>query len=282
MERAIGDLDQLSDEALFEEISTGINHLIKGIDQLNSAALSLSRGDNEYPAKILGNLAEEEAAKILILVDAVRCPLDRRNDRARQLQYFYRHLPKGIYVEICKWGGILSFAEMKKAVDLERETHYLDGPNDVDWIFRNQILQKREDDLYVDYLRDNDDRRYWTSPVDNVVSSSFPYRSLASPVLHIATALASVGATSVNGLKIIAQIWRPIKMTPNFSIDEIQNLNRDTLLKLEIGGLLRSNAQDDCNTIIQSWPFPLYSLDLHETKVAKSELKDKQRRWQPT
>src|SRR5258708_34802793 len=114
MERAIAKLSQLSDVELFTETATGIEHIIKGVAELHSAARALSGAGNEYPARILGNLAEEEAAKVLILMDVIRCPRDRREERLRLLGYFYKHLPKGIYIEVCEWGGILTFRELTR------------------------------------------------------------------------------------------------------------------------------------------------------------------------
>jgi hypothetical protein len=48
-------------------------------------------------------------------------------------------------------------------VDLLRRNYYLDGPNDVDWLFRNEIMAEREERLYVDYV-ETDDGDMWISP----------------------------------------------------------------------------------------------------------------------
>jgi hypothetical protein len=45
-----------------------------------------------------------------------------------------------------------TLAELQEYVDNHREEFYLDGPNDVDWIFRNEVLEGREGALYVDYV----------------------------------------------------------------------------------------------------------------------------------
>ena len=273
MEKAINDLSQMSDENLFEEISAGIEQIVRGIDRLDGAARSLSIGSNEYPARILGNLAEEEASKILILIDAIRCPLDQREERSRSLRYFYDHLSKGIYAEVCNWGGILTFEEMKQAVNRERTALYLDGPNDVDWIFPNRILQGREDDIYVNYVRDDDTRRYWTSPVGAAENSLFPYHKRTPMVLRIANALFAVGVTSAAGLSVLAETWRPIRMTPDFDINQLREVNRRTLTALDAHGILRAAADNVYRTIAQSWPFPLYSLELRALKVDRGDLK---------
>jgi len=154
MERAIKDLCQLRDADLFKEIATGIGYIMDVVDGLDAAARRLSETGDHHPARVLGNLAEEEATKVPILVDAVRCPRTAQSERARMLGYFYDHLAKGIYAEVSKWSP-MDFAEVMRGVEHQRVEHYLDGPNDVDWIFPNRITQRREDDLYVGYVRDD-------------------------------------------------------------------------------------------------------------------------------
>ena len=78
MERAIKDLCQLPDARLFEEMATGIGHVVKVVGRLDAATHNLSEAGDHHAARILGNLAEEEAAKVLILLDAVRCPRKRQ------------------------------------------------------------------------------------------------------------------------------------------------------------------------------------------------------------
>ena len=143
MERAIKDLCQLADAELFGEVATGISHIVNNANRLDSAAAKLSENDHRHAARIVGNLAEEEAAKGLILLDAVRCPRNRSADRDRTLGYFYDHLAKGIYAEACGWRPA-DFAEVTRYVESERKEFYLDGPNDVDWIFPNRIDSSKQ------------------------------------------------------------------------------------------------------------------------------------------
>ncbi len=96
MERAIKELCRLPDSELFEEVATGIGHVVEVVGRLDAAALTLSEANHHHASRILGNLAEEEAAKALLLVDAVRCP--RQNNpkaMSRTIGSFYDHLAKG-------------------------------------------------------------------------------------------------------------------------------------------------------------------------------------------
>ena len=103
MERAIKSLASIPDAKLFEEVATGIEHVVDLVTRLDGAAHGLSESEQHHPARILGNLAEEEASKVLILVDAVRCPRQKQADKSRTLGYLYEHLAKGIYAQVCDW-----------------------------------------------------------------------------------------------------------------------------------------------------------------------------------
>ena len=280
MERAIKDLCQLPDAKFFEEVATGIGHVVEVVARLDPAAHKLSEAGDHHPARILGNLAEEEAAKVLILVDAVRCPRSKQAERSRTLGYFYDHLAKGIYTQVCHWRP-MDFAEVTRGVEQERVEYYLDGPNDVDWIFPNRITQQREDELYVGYIRDDSDEegqgeRYWVCPRNDDL---FGYRT--HPVIDVARALHQVGATAPAALTVVAEVWRPVEVRSEMRFDELERLNWRTLEVLEERGLLAA-APAEVNAVIRDrWPFPLWPLDLRVRKVEKEHLREVRRRWSP-
>ncbi len=280
MERAIKDLCQLSDASLFEEVATGIGHVVEVVHRLDTAARRLSEASEHHPARILGNLAEEEAAKVLILVDAVRCPRSKQAERSRTLGYFYEHLAKGIYAEICKWSPA-DFAEVVRGVKRERVEYHLDGPSDVDWICPNRITQQREDELYVGYVRDDSDEegqgeRYWVCPHNDDL---FGYRT--PQVVNVARALHRVGATAPAGLAVVGELWQPVELRPAMRFDELERLNCRTLEVLEGRGLLEDTPGEVHAVIRNHWPFPLWPLDLRVRKVEKERLREVQRRWSP-
>ena len=113
--------------------------------------------------------AEEEAAKVLILVDAVRCPHSEARARVRTLKRWRKHLWKGIYARACDWRPA-DFAELASYIDRELEPFYLDGPLSVDWIFPNEITSGRERRIYVDLVDDITEpgrqgrEPYWVTP----------------------------------------------------------------------------------------------------------------------
>ena len=84
--KAIKDISQLDDEAFFAEVETGAALCISNARQIYSDSLPLDDLKLHAGREILRLAAEEEAAKALILLDAVRCPL--------ACPQFERHLDK--------------------------------------------------------------------------------------------------------------------------------------------------------------------------------------------
>jgi hypothetical protein len=108
-------------------------------------------------ARVVHQLAEEETAKFLLLLDPVRCP--RGGDSfERRLARFNDHLAKGIYAE---YAGIrpAAFRQAIEFIDAHRRDCYLDGPNEVNWILCNSILGTRGEHLYVDYVETHEGHR---------------------------------------------------------------------------------------------------------------------------
>ena len=88
---------KFSDDRLFKEISEGITHIVENAVSLDDTAQPRLCQAQEYrAAEILRGFAEEEAAKVLILIDAVRCPSDRP-EKVETLKSFYNHIAKRIY-----------------------------------------------------------------------------------------------------------------------------------------------------------------------------------------
>ena len=280
MERAIKDLCQLSDADLFREAATGISHIVDSATLLDSAAHKLTGHDHHRAARIIGNFAEEEAAKGLFLLDAVRCPGNRSADKARTLGYFYDHLAKGIYAEVYHWHPA-DFAEVARSVENCREEFYLDGPNDIDWIFPNRITQRREDALYVGYVREDSEdagqaERYWHHPHSALL---LPYWT--PPAVSLIGALHGAGVTTENGLDVVAELWRAFEPKPDTRIEELERLNWRTIETLSERQLLAVDDGEINGLIRDRWLFPLWPLDLRKKKVERAKLREIQERWTP-
>lgn len=204
MKRPLLKLADLADRKFIEQIADGIPRIADNADSLDRTAERLFSIQEHRASRIIQGFAEEEAAKVLILLDAVRCPPEHRLDT---LRCFYSHLAKRIYALTCSFPNVHSFEELCRLIDHERQPHYLDGPNDVDWIFPNSILTKRESDIYVDYVEDITEptgENWWNIPVS--YDPVGPYRRSES--VDLACALCEAGARSAEGLAVIADTWR--------------------------------------------------------------------------
>ena len=286
MKRAIQDLARFSDERLFREISEGAEHLVENISRLDAAARTLSETDDRLTAAILGAFAAEESAKVLILLDVVRCPKNRSKEKTRTLSYFYNHVGKYIYAEACRWQPA-RFQDTIDYVESDREPYYLDGPCGSDWIFRNDIEQLREQRLYVDFVREiaEDSEPFWVAP-----SERFPlyehslFRYTTPPSVNLVATLHRAKVTKVPGLRVVAEIWRPFEPTPETSVDELISMNRRTLETFQNRGILDENRpQTEGYTYLDEWPFPLWSLEVGKNKDSSilKELRSKRKRFYP-
>lgn len=275
--KAIQDLSQLTDDALFSEIAAGAALCVSNARQIDGDSFLLNDLKRPAGSEILRLAAEEEAAKVLILLDAVRCPrIERQSDFNRQLPYFNDHLAKGIYAQYC-WRRPHSFSAVREWVDRERKEYYLGGPNNVDGIFYNEILRQREETIYVDYV-ENDGAHFWHDPrrTDELGLMPVNPRSLT---LHLVSAFSKAGCLKPGALRILAKFWRAQVIDERLTIHALFALNNKSLESLHAAGLLETDDSDVINAIVNRWLFPLYPLDLRKDRVGKDELRNIQRDW---
>ena len=258
MKPAISHLATFPDDRLFDEVSQGIAYIVENAANLNAAALCLHQADQTGASNLLRGMAEEEAAKVLILIDAMRCPRARRG---ATLKRYYDHLAKRIYAAASSHPGIDTFAQLREFVDLQRRLRFLDGPNDVDWIVPNEILSEREQGIYVDFLQDTTEPPgyyFWSVPLEPS-PSGFSY--VAPDALTLAGALADAGAASADGLATIAAEWRHFNPSPDGDRGDVQDL-----IERMLNSLIRQGAatgdQTSMEFIYTHWTFPLWPLDL--------------------
>jgi hypothetical protein len=182
-------------------IAEGLGLIAEHVTTLHGDLLHLIEVGRRRSAAVVDGLAQEEAAKALILLDIVRTGWRDQVLVLQQLRRFYNHLARGIYARVVD-GRPADLAEVRRYVDSLRRSHYLDGPNDVDWTFRNQIMAEREDDLYVDYVV-AEDESFWTTPARR---DDYPARR-PSMIIELVVALDRLGCLSVKGLEVVASAW---------------------------------------------------------------------------
>jgi AbiV family abortive infection protein len=274
--KSIKDLTQLADRDFFAEIAIGLQFVVKNASRLYEGTKPLGELKQYHAARVLAAIAEEEASKFLILIDAVRCPRQPCGRLATQLGRFNEHLAKGLYARACMMRPT-TLEQLQEYIDLDRDDFYLDGPNGVDWIFRNEIIQGREGALYVDYERHDDGHR-WTDPTEFEALIHCATEPLS---LRMARYLHDVGFATPEALATVAELWRAAPIGLQTHCTEIFQFNRQTLMALESRGQLREQPEDVYRWIFGEWQFPMYALNLSMIKVDLDTLRDRQLNWNP-
>ena len=277
MRPASKDLLQLADGRLFEEVAEGIRLIVEHAENLESTAVRLRAIDEHRAAAIVSALAREESAKVLILVDLVRCPRNKQDGRSKTVKAFGNHLAKEIYADSCDWRPV-DFAEVTRIVNRERRPYYLDGPNDVDWILPNYAKARRENRMYVDYVQDMtvaDGEYDWVSPLPDSLYRE--YGDATPPCLVVARALHRVGMTTPEGLAAVADLWRGFEPQPQTTRQELRARNYESLVRASEARPNQEVDSQDAKVICHHWQFPLWPLDLRESGPAKADLADLRR-----
>lgn len=270
--RAIGDIMQVSANRRAEVLSEGMDLLVEHARELQAGSSRLHDEAHERGAAVLDLVRGEEAAKVLILVDAMRLGWRDNAAASRHLRHFSDHVARGIYCEIAGMSPA-TFGEVRYLVDSLRRSHYLDGPNDVDWTFRNQIEANREETLYVDYVKDEEGHR-WVSPSGRYATSA---RS-AAVATDLVMALHRLGVLSAPGLKLVLEAWDGVELTDDYHWQDHLERVEAVLGAIEQAGLVTECATDhDIRVVYDRWTFPLGVLDLSKRQVPTSEL-EKERR----
>jgi hypothetical protein len=181
-------------------------------------------------------------------------------------------LAKGLYAGCCLRRPS-SFCDIRKYIERESQAYYLDGPNGDDWVARNEIIHEREQTLYVDYI-EKEGSRFWLSPeqLDGVGLSGD-----RAPALVLAEALRDTGCTKPEALDIVARQWANVTISDTSDCWMLQDKNIAILTDMDRAGLLEQRSEEVYGVVVGRWHFPLWGLDLKESKVDKSKLEQERR-----
>jgi hypothetical protein len=237
-----------------------------------SASVALAAMPRE--AEVLKGFAKEEAAKILVLMDLLRCPRLLIDGRLRTLvDRFYGHLERLIYAQVAEWWSE-DIARLRKAVEPLRQTHYLEG-NMREYILPNSTLYNRESKLYADIEAYEDGALLWNAPT--VHPRRFP--PVKPRVLVVAEAMSVLGMFTPSGLKAVAEVWAQLVFTDTETLQDGERLTQQLLERLVTESLPAEEAtQEHVGALIRSWPLPMYDVDLSPIPVTLEELKAEQDR----
>ena len=250
--------------------------LAEGLPIILSSAQSLWRGAvklyDEMPreAGVLEGFAQEEAAKALILMDAVRCPRRLIGSKMGAIvNWSYDHLARLIYAEAVPWRPTC-MADLREYVDRSRKAHALEGEYG-EYIVQNWNLYERESRLYADIEADESGELTWSNPVDGVFMSRT--RQSAPVSLQLAEAMAILGIFTLGGLKATSEIWDQVEFIDKEDRADSLRLLRELVNRLILEELPSDKATDQDVSILASfWQMPMYNLGFTMNAVSWEEL----------
>lgn len=264
--RRLHHIFELKREERFSVLVDGLEHLGAHIEQLMWAIEHLLKQGQKSAAGTLQAICLEESAKVLILLDIARTH-DQRIAR-KGCEYFYLHLPRLIYAKVHA-SNPADFGEIERDLTWLRPSHYLDGPNDVDWIWRNDLLRTRENALYVDY-EETDDGFMWTGGDPD----QFYVETTAA---RLVLAMKQAGLLTESGLRAAAAVWKGAAFDSDTRWEFCRDKAREVLeAALPRDAVPSKRLRHDVNLILEKWTFPLLSLDLKEEPVSMETLKKRQ------
>lgn len=263
------DLLQLSRMDFLTTVAEGLPLIWENSARLWRESVDLRQLGPSQSVGILQSFAEEEAAKVLILLDAVRCPASSKNEFGRLVKQLDQHVGKGIYVRY--YGTSPSdMTEVKRIVEVERQGFSREGEYG-EFILPNSITTSRESRLYVSYVRNDDGTHEW----------HIPYKPLhfeglgSSGIIRVVEALHAAGVFEVESLKAFREYWEsipfvdigdnPVNLDRETSIGwrQLTDLNLGMLKELDQRGVLSPAATvEHQRTLVQQLLFPLYPFDL--------------------
>lgn len=269
--RALAELLRLPAEKRLPVVAEGLALLVDHVAELRGDLEAALAARRMRSATVLLAFTREEASKVLILLDLVRMGWSDDAAVRQQLKRFYSHLARGLYYYAYDINPA-DFREVRDAVDRERRSHYLDGPNDTDWIFRNEFEERREEGLYVDYVVTDEGPR-WVTPLDR---DRLPVWGVGR-TLDLVPALARAGLTTVPGLRLVTEVWTEATVVDATHWQEVRARNFEVLRRAAAAGLTTPDLTGaEVENLLEGWGFPLTDLDLSRIQVPEAELRRQQ------
>ena len=256
-------LCQMDQEERLSLLSEGFPILLASAQSYRSGARTLK--ENWRAATVLYGLATEEAAKILILMDIVRCPETLLKDRqAKICKWFYNHHARLVYANACSVTKCNIDELQSGFINWMRQSHRIDGPGAP--IVPQWELWEREAFLYADVACADDGKCYWHAP------PNLPSPDTFVPALNVAEAMHALGFFTLTGVTVTSDVWSEsyfLKDTagvceyPRFDVLVDSNIR----LLREEGLITEYTKQVHPWTVRRLWQLPMYDLDLSPIPV---------------
>jgi len=272
--RKLGLIQQLPADRQLETLSRGLELLVGNVTALMVSLAKLSDPDTQRGWRVLKQLCEEESAKCLILLDYLRIPRGRAADRSRHLKYFYDHFVRCLYAEYC-WIRPSTMENALGWVEQQRPSLYLDGPNDVDWIFRNDMIQHREQAMYVDYV-EMDSTPQWIGP-EQIEVAGLEEWQIPSRIIELVLCMHRLRLFDAANLATIEKEWALESLDPSVEWKHVEAKNRNVLRAAASLIPNPTKKEMECAQIVaDEWLFPLGGIELSQRTVDEEELRRRQ------
>ena len=231
--------------------------------------------DHPRERAVLENFAEEEAAKILIVMDIVRCPPKLIASKIDKLiSWFYNHLARLIYAEALRWKP-MHLSQLRGYVNQKRRGHFLEGWAG-EYILPNWAVYERESKLYADIEAYESGSLGWNVP-HAPFREDYSFLDFPPLALQLADAMQHLGLFTADGLHTTSEIWGKLEYRDEENHADAEKLTEALLNKLHIKKLIVDSANDNhVAAIYQHWQIPMYNLDLSLIPVTLEELKAEQ------
>ncbi|MET4666706.1 hypothetical protein [Sphingomonas sp. PvP056] len=257
----------MSQSARLDFVAEGLTIILSSARSFWNAAEKLP--DNPREASVLEGFATEESAKALILLDLVRCPPSKIDERiGRIIKNFYSHLARLIYANAQSWRPV-NVAQLQEYVDSKRQSHNLEGGMS-EYILPNWATYSRESMLYADIEQHEDSEPQWRDPT-RFSRAGIHTRPFA---LTLVEALDAVGVFSRAGLEATSKIWGNVDFLANEHSGHVQDLTGQLAKRLDAEGLVSETANNDhVRWFYDRWQMPMYNLDFKLIPVSLDQLK---------
>jgi AbiV family abortive infection protein len=244
-----------SEDAVVAAISDGILALCSNAHRLLEEAKFLREHGHLATAYFLLRTADEETAKVYILLDIVRLEFEKHEEQMRKLcNAFYSHIAKAAYMEVTRFTDeFVNMEHVKDVFEAERieffRGNYESGEPDMP----SMALSGREWNLYVDYNAYDDD---WMVP-GKFIHDDFTVWSLfekAESSLAKLEKTRDCGLFGLDCLQILHEEFSKKFVTVSTSDNEIKNMYSRVLSKIQQMGITLPEEGD--NALLE---WPLYS-----------------------
>ena len=251
-------------------VAEGLAAIAANVSQIAGEMAKCAEFKSRRASRLLYNIGREEAGKFLALIDVYRSPGSSQATTARQFARAGSHLAKLVYAQMADY-SIASRTELISAIDHHRRALYLDGPNDDDWVFRNDLLSQREEALYVDLI-DAEGTLEWWPPMDDF-GEFIPPASM-----RLVLALAGTGLVGERGFKALGRAWRDFDPSAESHCGDWSARTRAALMGCAPEKAADENWTAEAAMAADRWPMPLVEIEIELAPVSLEDLQAKRAR----